>query len=309
MGPALLVLCFSCFSLPWRSVTTTGSSAADLTTNWRRLVRTPLLRRQRKYCRSCGTKLVSTPVQLIRLGRSSFNVPLLWTSPERGEGFLTSRIEVRPYFVPFRAFFYLITSEKLTWVQKVPKKKGGGLNEHFPFRKKRESGPSDPNMMGDPSGATPSYLESEYKFLASFMSLSENERRSIGHDFDSLIKSCTFRGKDCLNIRSAFNWTFSFSFIERKLLSYFEMESSPRFGNCFSFNSNVSGNSTTTWSSSLPGQEGKKNAGIDKLSASSQLKQEMFSVFALYIHHHQLNLARLFWAPCGQIWACEDTFW
>lgn len=31
------------------------------------------------------------------------------------------------------------------------------------------------------------------------------------------------------------------------------MESSPRFGNCFSFNSNVSGNSSSSWTSSLPG--------------------------------------------------------
>ena len=54
--------------------------------------------------------------------------------------------------------------------------------------------------------------------------------------------------------------TFNFFLlIERNLLSYFEMTSSPRFGNCFSFNSNVSGSSTTTWSSSLPGQEGKHN--------------------------------------------------
>ena len=75
-------------------------------------------------------------------------------------------------------------------------------------REKRESGPSDSNMMGDPDGATPSYLETEYEFLAPFMSLTENERRSIGHDFDSFIKSCTFRGKDCLDIRSDFNSTF-----------------------------------------------------------------------------------------------------
>ena len=75
----------------------------------------------------------------------------------------------------------------------------------LPAREKRQAGPSDSDMMGDPPGDTPSYLETEYEFLAPFMSLTETERRSIGHDFDSFIKSCTFRGKDCLNIRSAFN--------------------------------------------------------------------------------------------------------
>ena len=35
-------------------------------------------------------------------------------------------------------------------------------------------------------------------------------------------------------------------------------------------------------------------------------------VFALYTHHHHhpptLTLPSCFWAPCSQIWACEDTF-
>ena len=53
-----------------------------------------------------------------------------------------------------------------------------------------------------PPGETPDYLESEYTFLAEFMTLNETMRRSIGHQFDSFIKSCTFRGKDCLNTRS-----------------------------------------------------------------------------------------------------------
>ena len=49
---------------------------------------------------------------------------------------------------------------------------------------------------------TPDYLESEYTFVKQYMSLFEDTRRSIGHDFDSMTKSCTFRGKNCLNIRS-----------------------------------------------------------------------------------------------------------
>ena len=81
----------------------------------------------------------------------------------------------------------------------------GGTSQASPAREKRETGSSDSDMMEDPTGDSPSYLETEYEFLAPFMSLTETERRSIGHDFDSFIKSCTFRGKDCLNIRSAFN--------------------------------------------------------------------------------------------------------
>ena len=101
-----------------------------------------------------------------------------------------------------------------------------------------------------PPGDTPVYLESEYTFLAKFMTLNETMRRSIGHQFDSFIKSCTFRGKDCLNARSELRIiTLSFLFF----LSYFEKETSPGFGNCFSFNSNVSGNNENTWASSLPG--------------------------------------------------------
>ena len=77
-----------------------------------------------------------------------------------------------------------------------------------PTRRKRQApdprlgpGPGLGESMGPP-GETPDYLESEYTFLAEFMTLNETMRRSIGHQFDSFIKSCTFRGKDCLNTRS-----------------------------------------------------------------------------------------------------------
>ena len=110
-------------------------------------------------------------------------------------------------------------------------------------------GPGQGDNMGPP-GETPVYLESEYTFLAKFMTLNETMRRSIGHQFDSFIKSCTFRGKDCLNARSELRIvTLSYLFF----LSYFEKDTSPGFGNCFSFNSNVSGNNENTWASSLPG--------------------------------------------------------
>ena len=73
-----------------------------------------------------------------------------------------------------------------------------GCVDQSPKKRRRRQTSSD--MMGPP-GATPSYLEAEYQFLDFFMSLNESVRRSIGHDFPTFIKSCTFRGKDCLNMR------------------------------------------------------------------------------------------------------------
>ena len=58
-----------------------------------------------------------------------------------------------------------------------------------------------PEPLGPP-GDTPVYLEAEYIFLAEYMSLNRSIRSLIGHEFQSFIKSCTFRGKDCLNNRS-----------------------------------------------------------------------------------------------------------
>ena len=42
-------------------------------------------------------------------------------------------------------------------------------------------------------------VANEWKFLENFMTLNEEERILIGHDFESFIKSCTFRGKNCLD--------------------------------------------------------------------------------------------------------------
>ena len=44
----------------------------------------------------------------------------------------------------------------------------------------------------------PPSVGKEMNFLKQFMTLNEEERKLIGHDFQSLFKSCTFRGKDCL---------------------------------------------------------------------------------------------------------------
>ena len=48
-------------------------------------------------------------------------------------------------------------------------------------------------------GSQPATVAQEMEFLTNFMTLNEQERMLIGHDFKSLIKSCTFRGKDCLD--------------------------------------------------------------------------------------------------------------
>ena len=47
-------------------------------------------------------------------------------------------------------------------------------------------------------GIQPAAVANEMEFLRNFMSLDENERILIGHDFKSFIKGCTFRGKNCL---------------------------------------------------------------------------------------------------------------
>ena len=53
----------------------------------------------------------------------------------------------------------------------------------------------------DIGGLTPDWLTTEYDFLADYMQLNASIRHRIGHQFNALIKSCTFNGKDCLNSR------------------------------------------------------------------------------------------------------------
>ena len=55
---------------------------------------------------------------------------------------------------------------------------------------------------GGPDGHTLSPLQREFLFLQNYMSLNESARISIGHDFPSFMKNCTFRGNNCLNMRS-----------------------------------------------------------------------------------------------------------
>ena len=47
-------------------------------------------------------------------------------------------------------------------------------------------------------GVQPAAVANEMEFLRNFMTLEEKERILIGHDFNSFIKGCTFRGKNCL---------------------------------------------------------------------------------------------------------------
>ena len=42
-------------------------------------------------------------------------------------------------------------------------------------------------------------VANEFEFLRNFMTLNDEERFLIGHDFDSFIKDCTFRGKNCFD--------------------------------------------------------------------------------------------------------------
>ena len=43
----------------------------------------------------------------------------------------------------------------------------------------------------------PESEDDEASFTFHYMSLSAKERFNIGHDFDSLVQACTFRGRDC----------------------------------------------------------------------------------------------------------------
>ena len=54
------------------------------------------------------------------------------------------------------------------------------------------------------SCSVPEILDTEYRFLQVYMSLEEGDRSEIGHSFSGLVKSCTFRGRDCKDERFTF---------------------------------------------------------------------------------------------------------
>ena len=52
---------------------------------------------------------------------------------------------------------------------------------------------------GGSYGTQPTSVAEEMEFLRTFMTLNEEERTLIGHNYTSFIKGCTFRGRDCFN--------------------------------------------------------------------------------------------------------------
>ena len=88
------------------------------------------------------------------------------------------------------------------------------------------------NLQTENLGSVPDSLDIEYLFLQRYMTLAETERSLIGHNKPGLIKSCTFRGRDCTDA------------------TYFSQNTSANYGNCFTFNSMES---STNYTSSLPG--------------------------------------------------------
>ena len=52
--------------------------------------------------------------------------------------------------------------------------------------------------LSEEKGGQPPSVGKEMKFLKNFMTMNEEERKLIGHNFTSIFKSCTFRGNDCL---------------------------------------------------------------------------------------------------------------
>ena len=62
--------------------------------------------------------------------------------------------------------------------------------------------PPEPLQGGScPTCAVPEIFDEQYKFLQGYMTLEEDERFKIGHNFSGLVKSCTFRGRDCKDER------------------------------------------------------------------------------------------------------------
>lgn len=72
---------------------------------------------------------------------------------------------------------------------------------------KQGSQPVDRNRVFD-NKARPEQVEAEWIFVHQFMSLNENLRKRIGHSFDSFVKSCIFRGKDCTDATYDKNYMF-----------------------------------------------------------------------------------------------------
>ena len=89
-------------------------------------------------------------------------------------------------------------------------------------RKKRQTNFEDPESEGFDKlknmGEISPNTEAENDFLYKYSSVPTPIRTRIGHKFYDFIQSCTFRGRDCLNI------------------SYFQISNDMSYGNCFTFN-------------------------------------------------------------------------
>jgi hypothetical protein len=63
-------------------------------------------------------------------------------------------------------------------------------------REKRQAGQGGPGFCDTCS--VPTSTNDENEFLYYYMSLSEDTRKTIGHQFEESVLECTFRGRECL---------------------------------------------------------------------------------------------------------------
>jgi len=98
----------------------------------------------------------------------------------------------------------------------------GESSAYLVRRKRQEPGevPPEEELNPDDFSASEAY-DDKMKELRFFMELKEEHRINIGITFHDFIKECTYLGKNCKN----------------SLL--FQMSSSPQYGNCFTFNTNL----------------------------------------------------------------------
>ena len=64
-----------------------------------------------------------------------------------------------------------------------------------------ETDPEDREKSWEDQGEMDASQEILNEFLGKYMTLPRAIRLSIGHNFTQMVKSCTFRGRDCANSR------------------------------------------------------------------------------------------------------------
>ena len=95
---------------------------------------------------------------------------------------------------------------------------GTGQDSSSKQRKKREMSKEGQSMKPEEMGDVSPNTEAENDFLYKYSSIASPLRAKIGHKFYSFLQSCSFRGRDCLNI------------------SYFRFTNDMSYGNCYTFN-------------------------------------------------------------------------